>query len=451
MHWRGLTVREWIWLIGPWLLGLVAMIFVINYFWQPAPPRAIVMATGAEGGAAHRAGERYREALAKRGITVELKKTSGSLENRAKLLDDDSGVSAAFVQTGTAKMDDALWLSAVAGVYPEPLWIFYRADGDAAGNANVSPKVKDAPVSTAQKIITQISELKGKKIAIGDRGSGTRRVAVELFAAYGIDIEAQPHSELNGIPAATALLNREVDAVAVVTGEDSAQVQMLLREPNIRLLAFTQSAALTRHFPHFSTVKLAPGMIDLANNIPPEEVPLIAAMSQLMVRNDLHPALIRVLAEAAKEIHHGSGWFHKANDFPTARGTDVPIHADADRYFTSGVSFLQRHLPFWVSVWVERALILLVPLLAIGIPAARLLPALYNWRMRERIYRWYAEVRHLDSEAMIAAPKSADAESILTKLNKIEARADNVRVPLAFARELYDLKVHIDFVRGRLR
>jgi TRAP transporter TAXI family solute receptor len=431
MHWRGLTVREWIWLIGPWLLGLAAMIFVINYFWQPAPPRSIVMATGAEGGAAHRAGERYRDVLAKRGITVELKTTNGSLENRAKLLDDESGVSAAFVQTGSGTMDDAVWLSAIAGVYPEPLWIFYRND----------PK----------KTITQVSELAGKKIAIGSRGSGTRRVAVELFAAYGIDIEKQPHSELNGIPAATALLKREVDAVAVVTGEDSAQVQSLLREADIRLLGFPQSAALSRHFPHLTTVKLTPGMIDLAKNIPSEEVPLIAAMSQLIVRNDLHPALIRVLAEAAKEIHHGSGWFHKAGDFPTTRGTDVPIHADADRYFTSGVSFLQRHLPFWVSVWVERALILLVPLLAIGIPAARLLPAIYNWRMRERVYRWYAEVRHLDTEAMTTKPASTEAENILSRLNKIEARADNVRVPLAFARELYDLKVHIDFVRRRLQ
>jgi TRAP transporter TAXI family solute receptor len=431
MHWRGLTVREWIWLVGPWLLGLAAMIFVINYFWQPAPPRSIVMATGAEGGAAHRAGERYRDVLAKRGITVELKTTNGSLENRAKLLDDESGVSAAFVQTGSGTMDDAVWLSAIAGVYPEPLWIFYRND----------PK----------KTITQVSELTGKKIAIGSRGSGTRRVSVELFAAYGIDIEKQPHSELNGIPAATALLKREVDAVAVVTGEDSAQVQSLLREPDIRLLGFPQSAALSRHFPHLSTVKLAPGMIDLAKNLPEEEVPLINAVSQLLVRNDLHPALIRILAEAAKEIHHGSGWFHKAGDFPTTRGTDVPIHADADRYFTSGVSFLQRHLPFWVSVWVERALILLVPLLAIGIPAARLLPAIYNWRMRERVYRWYAEVRHLDTEAMTTKPASTEAENILNRLNKIEARADNVRVPLAFARELYDLKVHIDFVRRRLQ
>jgi TRAP transporter TAXI family solute receptor len=431
MHWRGLTIREWIWLIGPWLIGLAAMIFVINYFWQPAPPRSIVVATGAEGGAAHRAGERYRDVLAKRGITVELKTTNGSLENRAKLLDDDSGIAAAFVQTGIATMEDAVWLSAVAGVYPEPLWIFYRAE----------PK----------RSITQVSELAGKNIAIGSRGSGTRRVAVELFAAYGIDIEQLPHSELNGIPAATALLKRKIDAVAVVTGEDSAQVQSLLREPDIRLLGFPQSAALSRHFPHLSTVKLAPGMIDLAKNLPDEEVPLISAVSQLLVRNDLHPALIRILAEAAKEIHHGSGWFHKAGDFPTTRGTDVPVHADADRYFTSGASFLQRHLPFWVSVWVERALILLVPLLAIGIPAARLLPAIYNWRMRERVYRWYAEVRHLDSEAMTTKPASENAENILSKLNKIEARADNVRVPLAFARELYDLKVHIDFVRRRLR
>lgn len=431
MHWRGLTVREWIWLVGPWLLGLAAMIFVINYFWQPAPPRTIVMATGAEGGAAHRAGERYRDVLAKRGITVELKTTNGSLENRAKLLDDDSGIAAAFVQTGIATMDDAVWLSAVAGLYPEPLWIFYRAE----------PK----------QSITQVSELAGKNIAIGSRGSGTRRVTVELFAAYGIDIEKQPHTELNGIPAATALLKRQVDAVAVVTGEDSAQVQSLLREPDIRLLGFPQSAALSRHFPHLTTVKLAPGMIDLAKNLPEEEVPLISAVSQLLVRNDLHPALIRILAEAAKEIHHGSGWFHKAGDFPTTRGTDVPVHADADRYFTSGASFLQRHLPFWVSVWVERALILLVPLLAIGIPAARLLPAIYNWRMRERVYRWYAEVRHLDTEAMTTKPASTEAENILNRLNKIEARADNVRVPLAFARELYDLKVHIDFVRRRLR
>ena len=435
MLWRGLSAREWLWLAGPWLLGLIAIGFVINYLWQPAPPSTLTIATGAEGGAAARAGERYRDLLAKRGITAVLLATSGSLENRAKLLNDESGVSAAFAQTGSATMEDTEWLSAVAGVYPEPLWIFYRVD----------PK----------RTVTQVSDLAGRKISIGSQGSGTRRVMVQLFAAYGIDIDREPHVDLNGNPAMAALLSREVDAVAMVTGEDSAQVQALLREPDIRLLGFTQSAALSRRFPHLNSVKLAPGMIDLARNLPKEEVPLIAATSQLLVRNDLHPALIRVLAEVAKETHQGSGWFHKAGDFPTARGTDVPIHTDADRYFTSGVPFLQRHLPFWVSVWVERALILLVPLLAIGIPAARLLPALYNWRMRERIYRWYAEVRHLDSTALslVTAGEhtSGNAKSILGKLDSIEARADTVRVPLAFARELYDLKVHIEFVRRRLK
>ena len=429
MKWRGLLFREWLWLLGPWLLALVAVCAVAIHYWQPAPPQSIIIATGPSGGAAHRAGERYLVALAKRGIKVELLNTSGSLENRAKLLDDDAGIAAAFVQTGSATESDGPWLSTIAGIYPEPMWVFYR-----------SPKP-----------LKQASELAGKKIAIGPRGSGTRHLSLDVFAAYGVDVEAQPHLDVTGLEGADALLKGSVDAMVLVTGENSALVQTLLREPGIRLLGFPQSAALSRRFPNLSTVTLSPGIIDLARNLPPQDIPLIAAMSQLMIRSDLHPALIRVLAEAAKEIHGGSGWFHKAGDFPTMRGTDLPVDADAERYFVSGTPFLQRHLPFWVAVWIERTLILLLPLLAIGIPAVRVVPVLYNWRMRARIYRWYAEVRHLDSEVLHHPPAPEETPAILAKLAQIEAHADKIRIPLAFARELYDLKVHIEFVRRRLQ
>ena len=427
--WRGLSPREWVWLVGPWLLGVLIIIGLAVHTWQPAPPKSIVIATGVQGSAAHRSGERYRTALAKRDIKVELLNTTGSIENRAKLLNDDAIVSAGFVQTGIVTADDAEWLSTIAGIYPEPLWVFYR-----------SPKP-----------LLQASELAGKKIAIGSRGSGTRRMALDIFAAYGVDLDAQPHLDFTGLEAAAALRKGEIDAMVMVTGEESPLVQTLLREPGIRLLEFSQSAALSRLFPHLSTVTMNPGMIDLANNIPAHDVHLIAAMSQLVIRSDLHPALIRVLAEAAKEIHGGSGWFHRAGDFPTIRGTDLPVDADAERYFVSGTPFLQRHLPFWVAVWAERALFLLVPLLAIGIPAVKFLPTIYNWRMRARIYRWYAEVRRLESEVLNQPPAPRDVPAILAKLERIEEHADKIHVPLAFAGELYNLKGHIDFVRKRLQ
>ena len=431
MTWRslsGLTLRELFWVLGPWILGLVAVILVVGYFWQPAPPRLIAMATGPDGGAAQRYGLKYQAALAKRGIRVELKATSGALENRAKLLDDDANVVAAFVQTGGATLDDADWLSAIAGVYPEPLWVFYR-----------SPKE-----------LTQASDLAGKKMAIGELGSGTRRVAMTLFAAYGVDLESQRHLDITGRAGAEALLAGKVDAMVMVSGEDSAVVQELLRAPGVRLLGFPQSVALSRRFPNLQTVTLSPGVIELAKNLPPQEVPLIAATSQLMVRSDLHPALVQLLAEAAKEIHGGSGWFHKAGDFPAVKGTDVPIHADAERYFTNGASFLHSHLPFWLAVWVQRLVLILVPLLAIGIPAARVLPAVYSWRMRSRVYRWYAEVRTIENALRDAPPLAAAVPPIIARLNEMEKGVDNVRVPLSFARELYDLKEHIDFVRRKL-
>ncbi len=429
IKWRGLSVREACWLLGPWLLGVAAVIVFVAHYWQPAPPKTIIMATGPAGGAAHRAGERYQTVLEKRGIKVELRNTSGSVENRAKLLDDSSGVVAAFVQTGSATGEDSEWLSTIAGIYPEPLWVFYR-----------SPKP-----------LMQASELLGKKIAIGDRGSGTRRLALDVFSAYGVDLDAQPHVDFTGRNAAAMMRKGELDAMVMVTGEDSDLVQTLLREPGIRLLEFAQSVALSRRFPQLNTVILSPGIIDLANNIPSRDIHLIAAMSQLMIRSDLHPALIHVLAEAAKEIHSGSGWFHKAGEFPKLRGTDLPVESDAERFFVSGTPFLQRHLPFWVAFWVERLVIILIPLLAIGIPAIRFIPVIYNWRMRARIYRWYAEVRRLDSEASQQPPATETVPEVLAKLNRIEAQADKIYVPLAFAREFYDLKLHIDFVRRRLQ
>jgi len=428
MSGRWLTIKDWVWLSAPWLAGVAVVLAAALHFWQPAPPRTIVMATGAEGSATQRYGLRYKEVLARHGITLELRASTGALENRALLLNDDAKVAAAFLQTGSAGDEDKDWLAAIAGVYPEPLWVFYR-----------SPRP-----------YTQLSELAGKPLAIGSLGSGTRRLAVQLFAAYGYDIDAGPHVDSSGRAGAQLLLAGKVDGLMLVTGEDSDIVQQLLRAPGIRLLPFTQSAALSRRFPQLTAVNLAPGMIDLAKNQPPQDVPLLAAMSQLVVRSDLHPALTRLLAEAAREIHGGSGWFHKAGDFPTLKGTDVPISADAEHYFASGTGFLQRYLPFWFAVWAERLLIVLVPLLALSIPAMRILPVLYNWRMRSRIYRWYAEVRRLEEEMRISPPSAEAGATAMMALELIEQRAEKVRVPLSFARELYDLKEHIAFVRRKL-
>jgi len=300
-------------------------------------------------------------------------------------------------------------------------------------------------------LLTRLSELKGKRLAISTEGSGTRALALAVLKANGIepggDTELLP---LSGDAAASALTDGSIDA-AFLTG-DSAQpptMGKLFRTPGIHFFDFTQADAYARRFPYLKVILLPMGALDLAKNVPPHPIHLIAPTAELIARDGLHPALSDLLIEAAKEVHGRANLLQTANEFPAPLQHEFHISDDAERYYKSGKSFLYRTLPFWIASLADRVIVLLVPIIVVLIPGLRLVPGLYRWRVKSRIYKIYGALIGIEREAM-SDPEPAQREALIERVDGIENAVNQMKMPLAYADQFYVLREHIGFVRQRL-
>ncbi|HKA40367.1 MAG TPA: hypothetical protein VKF40_00120 [Burkholderiales bacterium] len=248
---------------------------------------------------------------------------------------------------------------------------------------------------------------------------------------------------------AGALRKGEIDACFVVAGPDAPAVRELLKIDGVRLMSLAQAETYTRLFPYLSRIMLPQGAMDLMRNIPDRDTALVTATAILVARDDLHPALMSLLIQAAIEVHNHPGLFQRPGEFPAAIATDFPLSEEASRYFKSGPPFFQRYLPFWFAIFVERIIVLLVPIVVVLIPLMRILPALYSWQVKRRIYRWYGELKYLERDVEQRTEPARTAE-YLARLDEIEQRVSKLKVPLAYSDEVYTLRQHIHLVRDRI-
>lgn len=411
----------------PILVAVSLCVWIMVHFARPLPPDTIVMTTGSPDGAYHGFALRYQAILQRHGVTLELKPSSGALENLERLKDPGSGIDVGFVQTGLAKASDDDSLVSLGSLFYEPVWIFYRSE------------------ATLDRLIQLVT----RRVAVGAPGSGTRALADLLLAANDLTPPMVTLVPLGGEAAARALFAGEVDASIYVGAPESPVIQELIGNPDIKLMSVTISEAYSRRFPFLTALTLPQGSMDLVREYPRQNTQLFAPTATLIARDDLHPALISLLLQAATEVHSGAGPFHRVRDFPAPRDGDYPLSSEAQRYYKSGAPFLQRYLPFWVAVLVDRLLFLLLPILAIAVPLLRVMPAVYSWRVRRRIYQWYGELKYLEQE-MRERPDSSRVGHFLERLDRIEDRAFRRTLPLAFQNEMYTLREHINLVRHSL-
>ena len=415
-------------ILGPAVLITLAGFVVASYFIDPAPPRRITMVTGGEEGAYYLFGLRYQEILARHGIALEVRTSTGSIENIQLLDQDRDHADVALVQGGTeqdAVPDD---LVSLGSLYYEPLWIFHRAD------------LK----------IERLPDLRAKRISIGEHGSGTRAVVSQLLEANGIAPTSPGIESLGSDAAARALRAGDLDAAFFVTAPESPLVQELLRTPGLALMSLDRAAAYARRCRFLSQVTLPQGVIDLEANLPPRDVTLLAPTANLVVRADFHPALIDLLLQATAEVHSPGGLFERPGQFPSSEYVAFPLSKEAQRHLESGPPFLQRYLPFWAATLVDRLKVMLVPLIAMLLPLVKTMPLTYQWRIRSRIYRWYRELEPVESASLAGEPPP-EIDDRLTELDRIEREVAKLSVPLSYREKVYDLRLHINLVRTQLR
>lgn len=413
------------------LTGLLVILCIASAAWLtlghfvPAPPKTITIAAGAKGGAYEYFANRYREILARSHVTLEVRSTDGTGENLKLIEDPNSGVEVAFVQGGFSNSIRSPNLESLGKVNYLAFFIFYRAT----------------------ETLNDLTQLKGKRIAIGPVSSGTHLVAERILKASGVTAQNATLLPLAGRSAVDAMDAGQADVLFIGSVLEAPLVQALLRDPGVRLLSIPRAKALSRKFPFLSRLELPSGVIDLEKNIPDADVTLIGTTSSVLVRDDVHPEIVGLLARALQEVHGEPGVFQQFGEFPTQSDPEYPMAESARDFYKNGPSLLQRYLPFWLATYVRRILAILVTVLAIAIPVFSSAPKIYLWFLRRHIMKLYRELRVLDG-ALRPGLAACGLIGFQGDLENID-RAARV-LPMRHSDLFFDLRTQIDLVRTRL-
>lgn len=435
-----LSARDLLATAGPFALIALLLLAAAYFVLEPNPPRRVVLATGPAFSDFEAFGKRYQEELKRHGIEVTLRATEGSTANRRLLRDAKHDVDFGFMRGGTSETvlaeeeaKGGMALVSLGSLFYEPVWIFYRADA-------------------AQKLpggkLASLGPLRDWRVNTGARGGGATGILLKLLEANGIARDSVKLDRQDQGPGVAAFFEGSLDAMVLVSAPEGAAVQVLLREPGIALYAFEQADAYSRRFPYLNTVVLPRGIVDFAKDSPSRDVPLLAPTTMLVAREDTHPALMQLFVQAAHRIHGEPGWFARARQFPSARDSELPLAREAERFYRSGPPLLQRYLPFALANLIDRMWVALLSIIALLIPLGRIVPPLYEFRVRSRIFRWYRDLRGIEQEL---ASKTTPRAELLAALERLEAKAERITVPLSYTDELYALRSHIGMVRERLR
>ena len=413
-------------LIGS-LIALALCWFVLTLL-KPVTQGKIIMTAGAPGGIYANFAQRYAQILKREGITLEVRTSSGSVENFQRLQDSDSEYDVGFIQSGTATSEQAPELQTIAAIAYEPIWVFYQ------GNDNPE----------------RLSQLRGKRISLGVPGSGLRIVANNLLVENGINSNNSTLIEMGATAAYEQLQARKIDAAFFIGRGDTPLLQKLLKS-DLKLMNFAQADALIQQFPYLSKVTYPRGGTNLVEDKPGHDITLLAATAMLVSKERLHPALTYLLLDAANAIHAAPDYFTPRNYFPNQNIEDFPISDETRRYFKSGRPFLQRYLPFWLANFLERRFAILLPFIAVLFGLIQAVPRMYEASMKKRLVVWYKEIHLLEEE--IWHTREPTPEKIAewhAEIEAIDANANQIDIPQRYYGDVYALKLAIKVVRDRI-
>jgi TRAP transporter TAXI family solute receptor len=420
---------------SPWQLfkgsatavGIASIVSLILIYFIPAPPSKITMATAFKGSSFEYYGRQYREIFARSNVDLELQPTTGAMENLRLLQDPRSGVQISLMLSGVSDGKHSAGLLSLGTVYNNPFWIFY----------------------SSTEPFDRLSQLKGKRIAVGPDGSGTRSSAEQILGKGGVNAKTATFLPFGGAAAVDAMKDGKADAVWILGAPDATAVSSLLANPDVRIMSLPMAEAFTRIIPGLARLVLPQGVIDIDRNIPPNDVQLIGSTTKVLVRSDLHPEIVQLLLQIMVEVHGGSNIFQRVGEFPNGTDVEYPVAPAAIDFYRNGPSFMQRHLPLWLSVHAQRAIAVLVTVIALCLPLLRFLPAVYNWVTRRRLFYWYAQLKALEA-SFDTNPTGKHLAQKQAEIERIEEAVSHIRFPLTFSDQLYNLRSHIDIVRRKI-
>jgi TRAP-type uncharacterized transport system substrate-binding protein len=411
----------------------IGSVFLLSLFWfiHSAPPKIITITTGLPGSSFETNAVKYREILARSGITLKILQSQGSMENLERLNNPSFKVDIGFVQGGVTNETSAqnpAKLTSLGSIGYQPLMVFCRGTNQ----------------------VTLLSELSGKRFAIGPIGSGTRTLAVAILRLNDIEQGTSTFLDLDGASAAKALLEGKVDAIFLMGDSASPKVMVqLLKTPGVQLLDFIQADGYTRKIGYLNKLAIPKGAMDFAKDIPSHDIALIGPTLEILARPDFHPALVDLVIEAAQEVHGGASIFKKKKEFPASIEHDYTLNNEAARYYKSGKSLLYKYLPFWLASLLNRVVVAFIPAIVVLVPGMKLIPFLYRLRIKLRLYRWYRALLAVERDSLTETA-GLQRDHLLGRLDHIEAGVNRMKVPASFGDQFYALRVYIRFVRDRI-
>ena len=412
------------------LMGLIAALFTGIWFILPQPPQTLTIATGFPDGLYSQFANHLKTELAKEKITLQIRNTGGSVDNLALINDPNSGIDLAIVQSGVGDPVKYPELLSLAGIFYEPLWVWYRQ-----------------PAFTKEGgALTQLSQLQGKRISIGNDGSGTQILSNAILKLNEINADLVKLDKLKPDEAIEKLQKGELDVAFIVAAGEAPILKKFYRIPGIRLMNFDQAEAYTRVLPYLDRIDIPRGIISIAHDQPKQDIRTIASTATLVARNDINPATVSLLLGTSYDILRNYSRLQKPGQFPSSKGLDFPMDMDAEIFLRDGPSFFYRHLPFWGAVWVERFIKILIPLLIVLIPVFTYLPAIFNLSLKVKLSRLYKILKNIEKRS-----NSPDNYLLLhTELLNLEKRIQQIKVSAMQSKEVYDLKAHVALVRHQL-
>jgi len=413
------------------IAGLVAFAILIGISWIvlgyliPSPPSSVTIATGEKGTTFDYFGERYRARFARAGVRLNLRASGGASENLRLLRDPKANVQIAFTTGGISNSTQAPELLSMGLISNVPFWIFYPSS----------------------QSLDSLSQLKGKRIAVGPEGSGAWYVAGRILSRAKIDAKTATLLPLAGNGAVEALKDGTADVALLVGGSDAPSVESLLNNPNVRLMNFSLADAFTRVFPDLVRLVLPKGVVQVDPPDPPDDITLVGTTAKVLIRDDLHPAIVQFLAQTLKEEHGGAGLFQRNGEFPATDDPEYTMSSVAVEYYRNGPSLLAEYLPLWRTTYVQRTIAFLIAALAILFPVFGIAPRLYEWFVRQRFRQFYQRLRAVE-DTIQAGVTAAKAESLAAELDDIEKSTSTVAMRQS---DLYFmLRYHLDRTRSRL-
>ena len=410
----------------PILLLVVASFYLTSKFIEPSSKKEITIATGSIDGEYYNTALKYKEILEKQKVKVNILTSNGSMENIQLLNDKKADI--AFVQNGIDSLKKQTEIKAIASIYYEPLWIFYKND--------------EYKMDYLVQLIT-------KRVSLGREKSGTEDLALKMLNDNGINKENTQLLNNSTEEAKDLLIKGEIDAIFIVSSPNSKTIKELLENPDIKLFNFKRAKAYSRKYTFLESTPLYEGTIDLYRNLPSEDINLLSTTANLIVRNGFSDELTRLILKEIKKVHNKKELFEAANQFPNIENLTIDINEDADRYFTYGDTWLEKIFPYWIASNIDRLSILLIPLITLMIPLSKGFFPLYRWSIRSKIYKWYEQIHKID---LIAEYESQDKlQDCLTQITILKQEIkQETKVPLSYMGEYYDLIMHLELIISKI-